>query len=221
MSTALCLMDNLSLSVIAHYVMSLNKDHYPNFSPIISIKCNEVLVACDILFLTNQRKGLSILFRNCSITQSAIISCWEIRTAGVGHVSGLKSEKDADLQCRLEVADTLCCSPQISDMKSEGCHSVLLLFFLISHLAEVDCSIPLQHCMLFTTLFPVCLFTAVVSVSLKSSFSPLRHILWGQLPRVCEHMHPCTCTPVVTKIFSDVSLKSTQNVFTHIAFKQM
>lgn len=49
-----------------------------------------------------------------------------------------------------------------------------------------------QHCVLFTTLLPVYLFTAVVSV--KSSFSPLRHTLWCLHPCVSEHMHLCTCT---------------------------
>lgn len=92
-------------------------------------------------------------------------------------------------------------------LKSEGCHDVLSSFFNFTSSRSWWQYPRATLYVIHNIASCLSLFTAVVSV--KSSFSPLRHILWGQHPRVCISAR-AQHTPVVAKIkvFRDVSLKA-------------
>lgn len=90
--------------------------------------------------------------------------CWEIITAGAARGPFVVSKNTDNQACWFVGMRLLTTISYLGGLTAESYRYVL-----------------------FVKLFPVCLFKALISV--KSSCSPLRHILWGQHPRVCKHMH--------------------------------
>lgn len=108
----------------------------------------------DIFVLHNGRKGSSIFHRNSPISQSS----WNTITPMLRNNNCWSSSR------------TICCIEE----QDQACWFVgMRLLTTISHLGGLTAES--YRYVLFVKLFPVCLFKALISV--KSSCSPLRHIL--------------------------------------------